>query len=289
MRISKLWHPTLASLALAACAAEEPPPAVPLDEDMKRSVPLHGAPNFRDLGGYETADGRTVRWGMLYRSDELAELDDADVAELERRGLRLVVDLRSSEEIAEAPNRIPATVTQHLHAQLGNQDANPESIKHELLSGELDARDVHVMKLENYREHVLGENRSSIASLLREIARDGGVPMVFHCAGGRDRTGVAAAVLLELLGVSRNQIYADYMLTNRHLQIEDRRARMAAMDLPDATVEAVMRATLASPEYLAMAFGAIDENYGSVEAYVRHGLGVEDEVVAELRARLLDR
>lgn len=162
------WYAlVLVALFLMACSGAETAPSNPAQgrqasghQARDRSVPLHGAPNFRDLGSYEIADGRTIRWGLVYRSDELAELDDADLAELERRELRAVVDLRSPEEVKAAPNRLPDTVTTHLHAQLSNSEMVSEDAKAALFSGKWDSKELRVRKLENYRNHVLGENRS---------------------------------------------------------------------------------------------------------------------------------
>lgn len=239
--------------------------------EVTSAVELAGARNFRDVGGYTTADGRTVRTGVVYRSDKLSELTDADVQRLAELGVTLDVDLRNVVERYEEPDRIPAgtryqvadvvslehglrfhgnatvTLVRALAAGLFNGSDNlGQSIAYPFMVDFVGA------------DHAFGD-------LLRAIAAHGTGAMVFHCSAGKDRTGWGAAVLLTVLGVPRTTVEADFMLSNAKL------GNPGAVEL----------------SWLRAAFAEVDHLYGSMDAYVRQGLGLDDATVNALRNRLL--
>lgn len=176
--------------------------------NLKR-IPLQGAHNFRDLGGYPTADGRCTRWGLLYRSDALSALSRADWTLLLRRGIKTVIDLRSLPEAQAAPLSPPEGV-QALHFSLMQE-----------LDGALpgpgtgEKRVLDSMLLD-YKNMLFG-SLPCCAGILRAIAGrlDAG-SVVFMCSAGKDRTGIIAAVLLYLCGVPREDIVADYMVSSTY-------------------------------------------------------------------------
>jgi len=188
-------------------------------EPESRIVPLRGSFNFRDLGGYPGTAGRTTRWGRLYRADALHDLSADDVGMLGRMGLRTVVDLRTERELARTgrgPLGSEDVAFHHLAVvregvrEGGSSDGPPvgESMAAPVPSGE----DL----VERYLWY-LDVGRDSLVEVLTLLSADEHYPLVFHCAAGKDRTGVVAALVLEILGVDRPAIVADYVATGERL------------------------------------------------------------------------
>ncbi|WP_328397265.1 tyrosine-protein phosphatase [Nocardia sp. NBC_00416] len=225
-----------------------------------RSLHLAGAPNARDLGGYRTVDGRTVRTGVAFRTDQLNNLTPADLAELTRLGVRDVDDLRTVYERALGPDRIPAGAHANWYDVIG---AAPLP---ELMSTLAGGDDL-------YRAFITAPGASqAVAGVLRDIAESGhdGGAVLFHCTAGKDRTGWVAAVLLTVLGVDRATVTEDYLLSNQY--------RAAAAGDPLSGVK---------KEWLDSAFDQVAATYGSFDRYVSEGLRLSPAEVDALKQRML--
>lgn len=274
---------------VAACGSKESPP--------KRHIALEGQPNFRDLGGYETADGRTVRWGQVYRSGELPELTDADVATLEELGLRSVFNFLLPQEIEKhGPDRLPDGVRDLRHPIDAERTAKlsleaGRAIRDGDFSNILPELSVEIHRL------LLDEARPQYAALLRTLLDPENRPLVFHCSGGVHRTGTAAAVLLSALGVPWETVREDYLLSNQYrkeeIARELARIRRAAAEKqgipPDAVSMTNVKAFfVVSGDYIDGSLEQAVKDYGSMEAYVREGLGLSDAELERLRDELLD-
>jgi protein-tyrosine phosphatase len=258
-----------------------------------RLLPLEGGRNFRDLGGYLTADGRRVRWGGLYRSGVLSYLTGADHQYLADKGIRVICDLRTQHERQREPSQWPDA-----NAVLLAWDYDPRhtSLRH-YLDAEADITPAamrHCM-LKLYR-HLPGLLRPQFAALLAQLAADR-TPVLFHCSAGKDRTGIAAALILSLLGVPRDTIVADYALTNECVDLEEQlqRRRGSSLGVGDnvALFPRLDRATRrplidASPDYLLAALEQIEQDRGSVDTYLREDLGVSADAAATIRTSLLE-
>jgi len=186
-----------------------------------RLVPLVGSFNFRDLGGYAVADGGSTRWGRLYRADALHELTPADVVHLGELGLRTVVDLRTEREVARTgrgPLEPGDVVFHHLAvvkegvAGDGSPDGTADG---EAVAAPAPAGDDLAERYLWY----LDVGRDALVEALSLMGGDEHYPLVFHCAAGKDRTGVLAALVLEILGVGRGDIVADYVITAERLRL----------------------------------------------------------------------
>ena len=243
---------------------------------------LASADNFRDVAGpgegYPTTDGGRVRRGVCYRSNEL-QLHDDDVVALADLGLRVIHDLRSTLEIDAHPDvAVPGARWQHLDVS---------GIPMEMVEILPDTAAAERVMLDVYEAFVRSEQaRSSYAALLTSIATEE-LPQVFHCTAGKDRTGWAAALLLEVAGVDRATIVADYLLSNDFSA--GTRAKYLALieEHLGADKVAVYEPTLVVEEaYLQTAYDAVAADHGSVDAYLRDGLGLSDELVGRLRDRL---
>jgi protein-tyrosine phosphatase len=284
-----------AALVLCACGDSLPPAAqraipaeLPRDaRESQRRLPVAGAANLRDLGGYATADGRALRWGVLYRSDALAELSDQDVAYLERLHLQRVVDFRSESERTRDPDRLPSGVTD-VWQPISGSGLDPAQLKDRLLAGEVSADQAAGWLVDGNRAFVR-EFRDVYARFLRDLAEPGNLPTLFHCTAGKDRTGFAAAIVLLALHVPRETAMHDYLLTNDFTAAKTQRTvqMIRVVSLLRARPEDLLPLFEARESYLNTAFAAIDET-GGVDAYLRDTLGIDDALRANLRANLLE-
>lgn len=243
-----------------------------------RRLPLRGAVNCRDLGGYATRDGRQVRWGRLFRSDSLAELDPTDLAQLDRLGLHTVVDLRAPSEREHKPNRaLPGPPRQHA---FGFMPHRGDELIAQARAGTLTVAQVEARVREIYTRFVT--EQAPVYARLLQLMHGGALPLLFHCTSGRDRTGFASAVVLMALGVPRHTIAEDYALSNAY-------RRDLTFQLGHALNAEVMAAlTQSHPGYLAAAFAAIDEHWGDETTYLREALGLTAQDQATLQAHLLE-
>ena len=240
---------------------------------MNRTIDLEGCLNFRDLGGYPTVDGQAVRWRQVFRSDALHHLTRPDLAHLrEEIGLGMVIDLRSSAELrseGRGPLAHEAVVFHHLPLYDGQAiQAAP--------SAGMTLMDRYFLLAEFAKEPI-----GRVVTMLAASA----VPAVYHCAAGKDRTGVVSAVLLGLLGVPEPIIVADYAATQENLDaiVERLMATEGYYEMLSALPPDTMHA---EPETMAGFLSRMREQYGSMEAYARSA-GVSAEAIDALRARLL--
>src|SRR5215203_650688 len=172
--------------------------------DPRRLIELEAVHNFRDLGGYPARGGTITRWHQLYRADGLYRMSAADIETVRALGLRTVVDLRSDAEI-EKWGTFPRTAIEVTFAHHAVIDQTWDHEGHE------DQTD-HEFLVWAYRE-MLAVGSPRFARAIEALAQPGALPAVFHCAAGKDRTGLLAALLLESLGVPRSVVLADYELT----------------------------------------------------------------------------
>ena len=292
--------PALSACALAAClvlltaCGDDTPTDGPTPE---RHVALEGDPNFRDLGGYRGADGKRVRWDQVFRSGTLQELTDADVTELGRRGLRSVVCFLTQEELDKfGPDRLPADTT-FIHQPIVGERVGEISLQaHEALRT-ADFASLPPDLNKEIHSLLLDDGVKEYATLLRTAMDPTKRPLVFHCSHGVHRTGTAAALLLSALGVPWEVVRADYLLSNTYRgkqnakYLEALRAKAAKaqgveaseVDMTNAEAFLVLQG-----EYIDGTLERAIETHGSVEAFIRDGLGITDEEIARLRKELLE-
>lgn len=172
-----------------------------------KHIPLQGAKNTRDLGGYPTIDGRVTRWGMLYRSDALNELTENDWDVLRRRNIKTIIDLRSLTEADAAPIITPEGIDYFHDSLMSELDGKLRSLSQDTT--------LQSMKLD-YEKTLFG-NLSCAAKVLNTIltGMDKGA-VIFLCSAGKDRTGIIAALVLYLCGVVREDMIADYIVSSTY-------------------------------------------------------------------------
>ena len=260
----------------------------------QRRLEMYGTPNFRDFGGYHAANGKKVKWGYLFRSGQLSNLTDSDLSLLDSLQLDLICDFRREEEQSNAPNRLPATRSLRVlsvpiipgsNAEFFDQldSSNAETAPDD---GQSSPQAMYEFMVEINRDFALGQS-DAYAKMFAEILHIDDAKFLVHCAAGKDRTGFAAAVFLMALGVSREVVMQDYLMTARYFlpELEMQRIKQKyEMNLPD---HAILPMLEVHEEYLSAALGAIDSRYPSFETYLEEELNIGSEELAELRGRYL--
>jgi protein-tyrosine phosphatase len=259
------------------------PPARAAARAVIDSPILANAPNFRDIGGIRVGEQR-VRSGVVYRSGVLDQLDDADLQRLVSLGLRTAIDLRSDDEVAARPNRLPPSVTT-VRMPVTDVSAAPQAIMERLERGDAEGLGAEMLVRGN-RAFALDYARR-FGDVVRAIAAPGAAPVVVHCTAGKDRTGFAIAALLWCVGADDAAVMDDYLATNRALAARHERVLDEARNRL-ADVEPLMAMLQVRHEYLDAARVAWNERYGSREQFVTEGLGIDAATRARLAARLLE-
>lgn len=238
---------------------------------------LDGMFNLRDLGGYATRDGRRTRPGRIFRADSLAHVTEADLAHLEGLGLRIICDLRTAAEIADYPDRLP-TDTRHEH--------NPMQMNVNVMA---DYRrpdfDWTAFELEHLFMHMLDQSGGTFRRVFAHLAEAEAYPYLFHCAAGKDRTGVTAALLLRVAGVPDETIVDDFALSDVHIEpkLPQFRERMKKRGYYALGAEKMFRAPAAAMQ---ATLDHLDRRYGSTTAYL-NGIGVTDAEIAAFTAHFV--
>lgn len=255
------------------------------DSRHDRTILLEGAANLRDIGGYRTTSGRYVRWGRVYRSGTLAALTDSDLNTLAALGIKLVCDLRSDDEVSTAPDRrLPDADYARIPI---NADRDGDS-RQRLRALLFDKSRFNTMLLEIYRR-IIDEHAAVFGDVIRRLADENNLPALIHCTAGKDRAGLAAAILLLALGVPEETVIADYTLSNRYYDHFYRYAQQAVQRLAILGISAAdMHPMLtADPKTLKAALDYLITKYGSVRAYLRDRAGVDDAIFDQVKANLL--
>ncbi|OHV55422.1 tyrosine-protein phosphatase [Frankia sp. B2] len=250
---------------------------------MERWFNMSGCDNARDLGGLPTLDGATTRWGVFLRTDSVQALTDGDVLTLrETFGLRMVIDLRAKEE-AEREGRGPLAyepVTYHNLSFLPGEWVMPDDPRYPAIVKDRDSAD----RIEHYLDY-LRLAGDSVARALRLLAQPTAGPALFHCAAGKDRTGVLAALLLSLVGVHPEAIVADYVQTNE--RIDRVNARLADRPSYNHSVTLLTSGHLACrPEVMRGFLAGVDAGWGGPAAWARHA-GLTETDLRSLRTALV--
>jgi len=288
------------ALGVLACGPANTPPAhtgVVESVERPRSITLDGESNFRDLGGYATTDGRSLKWGVLFRSGELHDLSDDDLRVVESLGVRSVVSFLTGEEVAaRGHDRVPPGVRELAFPIEGG-------IAGELASVVLEARksgDFSKVPADlNPELHrlLVEHGADQYAALIREIITEESLPLVFHCSHGVHRTGTAAAIILSLAGIPWETVREDYLLSNSTRSEEVARRLAALRELAASNqgvpVENVDTTNMdafyiLNGEYIDATRDEVITSYGSFENYATDRLGLTSEELARLKSVFMD-
>ncbi|GAA0368148.1 hypothetical protein GCM10009092_35520 [Bowmanella denitrificans] len=259
-----------------------------------RLMPLEGGRNFRDLGGYQTQDGRTVRWGKIYRSGVLANLTEADYAFVDSLGIETVVDFRANSERQSESTQWRAAEVEIISTDY-EMDFDMGELGKILRSPDLSRDKLEAMMAQMY-PHILEDQKQNYRAMFdRLVDKDGG--LLFHCTAGKDRTGISAALVLSALGVDRQTVIQDYLATNQYLDFQslipkdssNMDPKYAAMmkffaSLPQDITQPLMGVT---QPLIESAIAAMEAKHGSVLEYLKQELDVSEQDIQILRAKYL--
>jgi protein-tyrosine phosphatase len=235
----------------------------------ERLLPMEGAYNVRDTGGYKTVDGKTVKWGKVFRSGDLNQLTSNDIDYLENIGIKTVVDFRTNNESEAAPDKILKTVTNILKYPIGKE--GPTMTEQQMIDM------AATMTIETSKQSLINSNKNFVINHQNEykkffevLMNDNNLPLLFHCTAGKDRAGFATALFLSALGVDKETVIEDYLLSGIYREEKLQEWKGYPTILPLMTVYR---------EYIEAAFDTIDNEYGGIESYLQNELGVDLELM----------
>ena len=251
----------------------------------ERIIPLQSVPNFRDIGGYTTQDGQQVRWHRVYRASRLSNLSPADFEALGAMGIQLVCDLRTEDEVKHEPDKLPQGIRfSHLPAQstanrwveLGRMMFTADYLPNLLLNA--------------YTRVMLDQNPQVFTQVFQQLADADNYPLILHCAAGKDRTGIAVALIYSLLGIPDEVIIADYTQSNVYYEFFRDTTQRVMLQLEKFGV------TKSDFDYLLIADGVlmqktlhyIRDKYGSAEHYLLSMAGVDSATLEQVKKNLLE-
>jgi len=252
----------------------------------ERLVMLEGTVNFRDLGGYKSCDGRTVKWGKLFRSDGLARLTLNDHAILKKMGLKLVVDFRRESEVKKSPDNLPEENSiDYLHLPVSGADFDTVSAMERLKKGDTNwltesfMRDGYINNIDSYAE--------AWGTVMKRLSDSENLPLVFHCTAGKDRTGAFAALILLILGVPEETVVFDHGLSNFYLAdfLETIYAYLKEFGVEREKISPYLTAP---HDAIVALLDHIRKQHGSAENYLISQADVSPEILDKLRMDFLE-
>jgi len=245
-----------------------------------RHVKLKGASNFRDLGGYETVDGKKLKRGLIYRSDNLSYLSEEDIKKINEIGIKTVCDFRSDIELDELPSPFSEKTLPELKhipiKTLGTKDLRELSIREDVTSEEM------AKEMQHHYVLYVHQHKKKYRDFINLVAF-GEIPLVFHCFAGKDRTGFGALLYLGLLGVKKEIIIDDYLLTNKFFK-----GPIVNEDWRDTSSERLKPLFEARVDYINAAFSEIYSSYNSIEDFVIKELEINSKTLDLLKSRILE-
>jgi len=252
----------------------------------ERIVKLEGALNFRDLGGYRSSDGRTVKWGKMFRSDGLARLTPKDQEILKAMGLKLVIDLRRDSEVKKSPDKLPGgNFIEYLHLPVSGADFDTVTAMERLKKGDTGwlresfMRDGYINNIDYFAP--------AWGTVIKRLSDSENLPLVFHCTAGKDRTGACAALILLILGIPEETIILDHGLSNMYLAdfLETIYAYLSEFGVERKKITPYLTAP---HDAIVALLDHIRNQYGSAEDYLVTKAGVSPGILNKLRSDLLE-
>ena len=246
-----------------------------------RNVNIPGIQNFRDLGGYPSySTKKQTRWGMIYRSAEIDSLECSSRRELKNLGIKTLIDLRASSEIdRQSPLQKGFNVV-HIPLATGDMEDILKGIREEKIKC-----DTVYRMVERMNRALINKYTKEYRQIFDILLDKNSYPVVIHCSSGKGRTGIVSALVLASLGVNEDIIMEDYRLSNDYFNIP--KASRYAYKLPINSQEAITTIYSAKEDFLNAAKEQIDAEYGSVQAYLKKGIGLSAEEIERLRSILL--
>lgn len=250
---------------------------------------LRGAPNFRDIGGYAVANGQKIRCERVYRSGNLAKLSKSDLKRFAALNIHTILDLRNPHEVKQSPNRLPQNHTYKLHnIDFPHPHINYVELFQKTMTGKMRDFDFYQFLLDEYTRYVT-QHDEQLKAIFSHLINPENYPILIHCTGGKDRTGIVIALLLHSLGVDKDAIFHDYLLSQTYMAAYLRKMMITVklMSLFRVNLKQLKPLAETYPEYLQQAWDTIENQHGSLESYLAN-LGISPERKNHLQTLLCD-
>ena len=247
-----------------------------------RNINTPGIQNFRDLGGYKSSEtGKSVCWGMLYRSAQIDSISPASIQKLKNIGVKTIIDLRSEEECQNYPQLHSQVNIIHIPIPTGNMEPILQDVREEKIKA-----DTIYQLIEQMNRELVTTYHKEYKDIFNILLDPNHYPAIIHCTSGKGRTGVISALILAALGVNEDIIMEDYRLSNDYFNIP--KASKYAYKLPIESQEAITTIYSAKEDFLNAAKEQIEAEYGDVNTYLRKGIGLSAEEIKQLHSILLE-
>jgi protein-tyrosine phosphatase len=255
-------------------------------------IHLDGVYNFRDIGGHPARNGRRMKLGILFRSDDLAKLTKKDIESLRGLNLKTICDLRGKNERTSSPDHVPAALgIRSVNIPIFSPHQDPGRVQRLLffLRGKFKGMDFEKVVQDLYHAMAI-EHVAQIREVICLVSDERNLPALIHCTGGKDRTGFVAALIQLLVGVPRPVVLDDYLLSNKFIATQMARfARyIRVLSLFRLSTERMRPVLEARREYLEGILDELINTHGSIENYCRNACAISPEMLAGLRGLLLE-
>ncbi|WP_344824870.1 tyrosine-protein phosphatase [Chryseobacterium ginsenosidimutans] len=246
--------------------------------ETEKDIKIKKVHNFRTVGNIKNVDGRTLKEGKFYRSGNLYKLKKKSFKELENLGIKEIIDLRNSKEIAKKPDRLPTDIVYKNYSAFEDKGDQLDQAKKLVLKGKVNGSDADRRMLDFYKDYVT-ENPEMIRKIITEIL-DSDQPTLYHCTAGKDRTGITTALILTILKFDKETIYNDYLLSNNYREkLVDKRLTLANnlhFLYPKMDIKVLEKLSWVETDYLDAAFNEINKKYGSIDNYIQQVLKISE-------------
>ncbi|MEG0928170.1 tyrosine-protein phosphatase [Chryseobacterium sp.] len=246
--------------------------------ETEKEIKIKKVHNFRAVSDIKNKDGRSLKEGVFYRSAHLHKLKKRSFDQIEKLGIKEIIDLRNSKEIFQKPDHLPNAIAYKKYSAFEDEGDQLSQARKLVLKGKVNASDADKRMIDFYREYVT-ENPEMIKIIITEVM-DSKEPILYHCTAGKDRTGIVTALVLTILKFDKETIYNEYLLSNNFRKnLVEKRLRLANrlhFLYPKMDLKVLEKLSWVEKRYLDAAFGEIDKKYGSTDAYIQQVLGISD-------------
>ncbi|MET3536337.1 tyrosine-protein phosphatase [Chryseobacterium limigenitum] len=248
-------------------------------KETENPIKIKKVNNFRTVKNIKNSEGKILKEGKFYRSGNLYKLKNSSFNELEKLGIKEIIDLRNAKEIGDKPDNLPENIVYKKYSAFEDQGDQLSQAKKLVLKGKVNASDADKRMLDFYREYVT-ENPEIIKKIINEIL-ESDQPILYHCTAGKDRTGIITALILSILKFDKETIYNDYLLSNNYREKLILKRLHLADNLhfiyPKMDLKVLEKLSWIESNYLDAAFDEIDKKYGSIDFYIQNVLQISED------------
>lgn len=250
------------------------------NQDSSRYIGFKKTTNFRDIGGLQTADGKTIKSRKIYRSDNLSKLKNSEFLRFNSLEIENVIDLRTIAEAKEKQDNLPNSIAYFLMPIVSDQGDLMGQMKEKVLRGEVSEEDSKELMKEFYSKAVT-ENIPLLREVILKIITSE-KPILYHCSAGKDRTGIVTALLLSIANVDRNTIIDEYLLSNyyRSSKIKStlKKAKLLKVIRPKINTNVILNFMSVDENYINAVFEIIDKKYNGMDSFIKNELKIDTEM-----------